>query len=287
MLKVNGLDVKKLGLAKHFPDGTQLLEAPAPTYTTTDNRCVIKFEWAYENDEELVTLMFLSGHYREYFPAADQYLTIKYIPNARMDRVKNDFEVFTLKHFCRIINSLGFTQVLVLDPHSNVSTALIDRVSVLVPNPIIRGVVKTLDLHEKDYIYYPDEGAAKRYSDLFPGKRNVLIGHKKRDWTTGKILGLEITGQDGETFEEGHFMGCSIIMIDDIISYGGTLAYSADELKRLGFKHIYAYASHTENSVLDEEKGTLLKRLNNGTVDRIFTTDSIYSGNHEKITVVS
>jgi ribose-phosphate pyrophosphokinase len=76
-------------------------------------------------------------------------------------------------------------------------------------------------------------------------------------------------------------------MIDDIISFGGTLAYSADELKRLGFKHVYAYATHVENSVLDEENGTLLKRLNDGTVERIYTTESLYSGNHEKITILS
>lgn len=82
-------------------------------------------------------------------------------------------------------------------------------------------------------------------------------------------------------------MGCNVIMVDDIISYGGTLAYSADELKKLGFKHIYAYATHTENSVLDPERGTLLQRLENGTVDRIYTTDSIYSGNHPKITALT
>ena len=75
-------------------------------------------------------------------------------------------------------------------------------------------------------------------------------------------------------------------MIDDIISYGGTLAYSADELKRLGFDHIYAYATHVENSILNEEKGTLLKRLNDGTVEFIYTTDSLYSGEHEKIRVI-
>lgn len=287
MLKVNGIDIKKEGLAKHFPDGTQLLEATSPiTPTHLYSKPLVKFEWNYENDEELVTLIFLSKHYRTNWPEAEQYLIMKYVPNARMDRVKSKYEVFTLKHFAQVINDLGFTHVTVLDPHSNVSAGLIDRVSVLTPNSIIREVAKDLGFSEKDYIYYPDEGAAKRYADLFPTKRNILIGHKKRDWATGKILGLEITGTEGQTFEEGHFGGCSVLMIDDIISYGGTLAYSADELKRLGFKHIYAYASHTENSILDEEKGTLLKRLNDGTVDRIFTTDSIYSGQHEKITVV-
>jgi ribose-phosphate pyrophosphokinase len=161
---------------------------------------------------------------------------------------------------------------------------LLDRVIVKSPRSIIFDVVENLGLTENDYVYFPDEGACKRYSDLFPFKKNTLIGHKVRDWETGKIQGLRISSPEGYEFEDGHFMGCRVIMIDDIISYGGTLAYSADELKKLGFEHIYAYATHTENSILDPEKGTLLKRLEDGTVDHIYTTCSTYTGKHDKIT---
>ena len=273
---------------QHFPDGTQLLKAPQPKLAETPNgpKLQVVFTWKYENDEELVTLMFLSKHYRDNYPYTQQLLVMWYVPNARMDRVKKSDEVFTLKYFCQIINDLGFDMVTVLDPHSNVTPALLNHVDVESPKYVINRVVRDLDFHEKDFIYFPDEGAAKRYGDLFPVKRNVLIGHKRRDWETGKIVGLEISGQEGETFEHGHFGGCSVLMIDDIISYGGTLAYSADELKRLGFRHIYAYATHVENSILDEEKGTLLKRLNDDTVERIYTTDSLYNGKHEKIKVL-
>ena len=75
-------------------------------------------------------------------------------------------------------------------------------------------------------------------------------------------------------------------MIDDIISYGGSLYYSAKVLKECGVDRIYAYASHTENSVLDREKGTLIKSLEDGTVERLFTTDSLFTGKHDKITVM-
>lgn len=274
MIAVNGQAVD----IQHFPDGTQLLKQ---NFSATGFNT---FTWNYENDEELVTLIFLSKHMRENYSYNQQVLYMWYVPNARMDRTKKTTEIFTLKYFCDVINSLGFSEVYVLDPHSNVTPALIKNVRVLQPNDIVMEVVGKLDFHESDYVYFPDDGAAKRYSDLFPAKRNILIGHKKRDWSTGKIVGLEITGQDGETFEDGHFMGCRVLMIDDIISYGGTLAYSADNLKKLGFQHVYAYATHVENSILDEEKGTLLKRLNDGTVEHIFTTDSIYRGNHPKIT---
>ena len=182
MLRVNGLDIKEAGLARHFPDGTQLLNAPnLQALLMGSGPFNIFFDWTYENDEELVTLIYLSKHYREKNPDSPQYLNIKYCPNSRMDRTKNRDEVFTLKYFCEVINNLGFKDVTVLDPHSNVTPALLDRVVVMSPRSIIFEVVEQLGLTEEDYVYFPDEGACKRYSDLFPFKKNTLIGHKVRD----------------------------------------------------------------------------------------------------------
>lgn len=265
---------------RHFPDKTQLLKIDR---NSEEN--YLNFIWRYENDEELVTLMFLTKHFDDVCPGKDKLLYMPYVPNARQDRTKYSEEVFTLKYFCDIINSLNFKQVIILDPHSNVTPALLDRVVVKSPRSTVLDVVEHLvGLDEFDYVYFPDEGACKRYSDLFPSRKNVLIGHKVRDWETGKIQGLRITTPEGYEPDEFQCMGRNVIMIDDIISYGGTLAYSADKLKSLGFEHIYAYATHTENSVLDPEKGILLKRLEDGTVDHIYTTCSTYTGKHDKIT---
>lgn len=268
---------------ERFPDGTlRLLDFPIEEIKA-DNI----IEWHYENDAEIFTLICVAKHINEKFPEVKISLNVPFFPHARMDRTKSSEEVFTLKYFCDVINSLNFKQVIILDPHSNVTPALLDRVVVKNPRSIISDVVERLGFTENDYVYFPDEGASKRYSDLFRYKKNILIGHKVRDWETGKIQGLRISTPEGHEFKDGHFMGCRVIMIDDIISYGGTLAYSADELKKLGFKDIYAYATHTENSILDPEKGTLLKRLEDGTVDHIYTTNSIYSGKHNKITAVT
>ena len=72
-------------------------------------------------------------------------------------------------------------------------------------------------------------------------------------------------------------------MIDDIIAYGGSLYYSAKELKRRGVDTIYAYATHTENSILDDEKGTLIKLLEDNTVERLYTTGAFSQGNMTKL----
>ena len=43
-------------------------------------------------------------------------------------------------------------------------------------------------------LFFPDEGAMKRYSDA--AKLPFAFGMKKRDWETGKILGLDLMGTE-------------------------------------------------------------------------------------------
>ena len=283
--------------AKHFPDGSQMLldfkvYVDKPPYA-------VDIYWGYENDEECMTLYYLVNHIREHDPDAKIVLSMPYIPNARMDRVKDVKEVFTLKWFCKFINSLNFQTVTVLDPHSDVSAGMLDRVEIRsswLNNMLNYAIHESADCDYDDFmVFFPDAGAMKRYKDFKAFKKvNMIYGQKKRDWTTGEILGLEIMDKDGHvidsvvnpTWQDKPLKGKTILMVDDIISYGGTLYYSALELKELGAEHIFAYASHTENSVLDEEKGKFKKCLDDGTVEKLFTTSSIYHGKHDSIEII-
>ena len=221
--------------------------------------------------------MLIKKHLERHLTNVDYYLFMPYIPNARMDRVKNDDEVFTLKYFCDFINSLNFSRVYVLDAHSDVSTALLNNCENDNPRDYIKDAIRQIS--DDIVLYFPDAGAAKRYSDLFP-EIIYCYGEKKRDWKSGKILGLDIRSNGID------LNGKTVLMIDDIIAYGGSLFYSANALKEAGVGKIYAYATHTENSILDREKGTLIKSLENNTVERLFTTNSLFSGKHDKITVL-
>ena len=275
MIKINGkvVDVNK------FPDGTPRINLDTDSIEEDkyDGSPCLWVDWLYESNDELFYLLLVKRHLERYFTNVNYYLFMPYVPNARMDRVKNDDEVFTLKYFCEFINSLNFTAVYVLDAHSDVSTALLNNCICENPKEYIEKVIENLP--ENLVLYFPDAGAAKRYSDLFPEIR-YCYGEKKRDWKTGKILGLEIRDNGID------LKGKTILMIDDIIAYGGSLFYSANALKELGVGKIYAYATHTENSILDAEKGTLIKALENNTVEQLFTTNSLFRGNHEKISVM-
>lgn len=275
MIRVSGEIVK----INKFPDGTPRINLDVENIKEDeyDGRPCILIDWFYENNDEMFYLMLIKKHLERHLTNVDYYLFMPYIPNARMDRVKNDDEVFTLKYFCDFINSLNFSRVYVLDAHSDVSTALLNNCKNDNPRDYIKDAIRQIS--DDIVLYFPDAGAAKRYSDLFP-EIMYCYGEKKRDWESGKILGLDIRSNGID------LNGKTVLMIDDIIAYGGSLFYSANALKEAGVDKIYAYATHTENSILDREKGTLIKSLENNTVERLFTTNSLFSGKHDKITVL-
>lgn len=258
-----------------FPDNTSLIKMSDSRSLGVNNKYIF---WTYEDDEELVEVMFMAKHLKSL--GVKPILVMPYIPNARMDRVHSkENEVFTLKYFCEFINSLEFEQVLVFDAHSDVSMALLDRVTAM----DLKGVLaKAVDKSNPDVIYFPDAGAMKRYGGVIKEicgdrKLNVAYGNKVRDWDTGEIKGLEVMGNIPN--------GAKVLMIDDICSYGGTMYYSAKKLKELGAGDIEMYVSHCENSIADPEKGKVFKE--EGLIDKVYTTDSILTIEHPKIELVA
>lgn len=263
MIKVNGIIIKNT----HFPDGTLSTKIKAESFCNAENLYPV-VEWYYENNEEMATLYFITMHLKESYK--DVALNLPYLPNARQDRVKKEEDVFYLKHFANFINSLGFSWVKVRDPHSAVGEALIDNLIVESADKYIREAIKQCD---PDMIFYPDEGAMKRYSSFAP--MEYTFGVKRRDWSTGKIKGLDVMG------DAKKLSGKDVLIIDDICSKGGTFYQSATKLKELGVNNIYLYVTHCENTIFE---GELLEEED--LIEHIYTTESIFTGESEKIDVI-
>ena len=253
MIKVNGVEIKQ----GHFPDNTLLMKFP-----TGDNfsygQGSIEVEWLYENDAELFALICIKRHLDRSFANPHMVLNMPYIPHARMDRVKSDEDVFTLKYFCEVINSLKFDTVWVRDAHSNVSLALLENVCEENIAPYIH---EAFDKAGAEALFFPDEGAMKRYSDKSPYP--YAFGMKKRDWKTGNILGLDLVNPE-------NIVGKNILIVDDICSKGGTFYHSAKALKAAGAKSVSLYITHCEHSII---LGDLA--ASDGLVDHVYTTKSI------------
>ena len=255
MIKLNGIVVPE----GHFPDGSLKIdfqsEIKLPYYLT----------WLYENDAELFTVICI----RKHFAKESMVLEMPYCPHARMDRVENQKSIFTLKYFADEINNLNFSEVRILDPHSNVCVALINNVKVEKADGIVNTIIQE-PTNEELVLFYPDEGAMKRYAGCF--KREYAFGIKQRDWITGKIKSFDLVNKDA-------VKGKDVLIIDDICSRGQTFYYSAKALKEAGAKRIYLFVTHCENTILDSEL------LSSGLIEYVYTTNSIFTRKHERVKV--
>lgn len=256
MIKVNG----KLVEVKTFPNGESLIRN-----TFLDNRGKnYTISLKFESDSDFIHLAMIKRELDEI--NAQVVLKLPYIPYSRMDRTEGKI-VFTLKVICGLINSLNFKEVHILEPHSDVSIALLDRV---IPyeysiRQLLPKAIKEigLNLDDKDYIVFPDSGAEKRYSKQVSCK-NILTAIKHRDFVTGDIKSLEIIGKPTEKF--------NAIIIDDLCSRGGTFMLTANKLKELGADKVYLVVTHCENTILD---GEVLKK--DSPIEKVFTTNSIFN----------
>lgn len=249
MLAVDGTVVAD----KTFPDNTPcLLDIPVPHITQKH----IDITWCFDNMAEAASLYMLSCHYADIYPDIKQRLVMPYIPNARMDRVKDDSECFTLKWFARLLAGCVFDTVSVLDPHSPVSCALIEHARCIPVEPLIACAIED---YAPDIVFYPDTGAAKRYGDF--GVPSAF-GNKARDWKSGRLEKLDIIG-------DVDMDGARVLIVDDITSFGGTFHYASQALKQAGAHDVALYVSHAEKNVFAG------KLFTENDISHLYTTDSI------------
>ena len=280
MLKLNDIAVD----LNKFPDGTMLMKADLYNKYCRCQRdaknkgenVMVSITWFYENDTELIALIYLTRHLQTK-GFTDIRLNMPYVPNARQDRVKKDEDVFTLKYFTEVINSLGFSAVTVLDVHSNVGLALINNVRERDPSYFITKAVSDIKDRNNDvepFIFYPDAGAEKRYGNML--QMPCAYGVKTRDWETGQLADeIQVYGTDVTDLQ-----GKPVLIVDDICSRGGTFVRAAKALKKLNAGKIYLYVTHCENTILD---GVL---LTDGYVEEVYTTNSVFKEKHERIHVM-
>jgi ribose-phosphate pyrophosphokinase len=225
-----------------------------------------EMSFKYENDADLIKLMFIKNYIDEYYKNILIDLVIYYMPYSRMDR-SEDYSPFTLKYVSKFINNLNFDSITVIEPHSEVTCALLDRVFPAYINfNLVEEVKAMVGFDEdKDYIVFPDAGASKRYSKM--KAQNTLFCTKIRNFVTGDIEGLELVGDTSKAY------GRTAIIVDDLSSYGGTFIHTADRLREEGFVEVNLLVAHAENVIFkrNERTGKLLFEH----VEKIFTTDSV------------
>jgi ribose-phosphate pyrophosphokinase len=184
------------------------------------------------------------------------HLLLPYVPCSRQDRLSYDGDVlFSLKSVAGAINARGFRSVTVLDPHSDVTPAVIDRCHVLHAADFIRPPPGKYAA-----VIAPDGGAEKRAARVAK-KLGVPLFHawKSRDMASGEISGFGTEPLAGVA-------GKLALVVDDICDGGGTFVGLAGELHKAGVKaHLW-----TTHGLYTAGTGRLLEHYGH-----IYCTDSV------------
>lgn len=142
-------------------------------------------------------------------------LFIPYFPGARQDR-KDQGAPFTVQMYADFINDLDFNGVWVLDPHSDVTPALLNSVYAF---PITKVMGQMVGYKG---IIAPDVGARKRADKVGEAQKlPVFQAFKHRDPTTGVLSNFSV-----EPLGVGRYL-----VVDDICDGGGTFAGLADAIQ--------------------------------------------------------
>ena len=164
-------------------------------------------------------------------------LSIGYFAGGRQDRVANKGEALTVKVYADIVNSIGFMLVNIIDPHSDVTTALVKNATAISPFKPIQDWIYSLGLDEY-LLISPDMGANKKTQSLckYLGKNIFVSCSKERDTMTGKLKSFNVYADD--------LHGKPCVIVDDICDGGGTFLGLANELKKKNAGELYLYVTH-------------------------------------------
>lgn len=236
----------------------------------------ISLKW--ESDADLLHLKFVVDVIRRHQGSVNK-LIIEYMPYSRMDRVRGDW-AFTLKSVAEFINALKFPRVEVIEPHSDVTCALLDNAF---PRYVSfpQGFAKATTLFKgtkrnpkwdsaRDWLVFPDAGAEKRYQSEVTEQFNVVVGQKERDFETGKITGFDIWPEHRYSQTTANFRYKAIIL-DDLCAFGGTFLATMEVLKEdYQVDEVILVVAHCEHNI---HAGDLLA---SDLLTAVVTTDTIY-----------
>lgn len=186
-------------------------------------------------DTNLVQALSLIAKAKE--NSSEVIAVIPYMGYARQDREFLPGEIVTMKVLGKLFKGAGASKIIVVDIHSLIG---FKHFSIKTKNvtaiPDLVKYFKKLSL-KNPLVISPDQGGkerAKKFAKEF--NSNYIALDKKRDKKTGKI---KITTKRTDEVENR-----DLILVDDMISTGGSIIKATQFLKKQKCKKIYVACTH-------------------------------------------
>jgi ribose-phosphate pyrophosphokinase len=251
---------------KTFPDGENYLRINIEDESTIKEKEVIIVQStgpssSGNQNARLIELLMMIDSIKR-MRAKKLIIVIPYLAYARQDKVFRPGESTFGDLIIRIIDSMGIDELYVVDVHSpKILADTYSKITNIDSMKILAEYIKSLGA--KDIVVVsPDKGAVERskaFAQHFGDDIPVDYFEKSRDVKTGEIT---MTGKLSLKDKD-------VVVSDDIIATGGTMATAIKLAKESGARKIYAVATHA--LLLQNARFRILE----AGADEIIGTDSI------------
>jgi ribose-phosphate pyrophosphokinase len=253
-------------VSRVFPDGESYVRLES---SVRDEHVAIVHTTSKPQDSNLMQLAFMANAAKRN-GAKKVTAIVPYLAYARQDKIFLEGENISIETIAAMLKAAGIDQLITVNIHAE--TALANF-----PFP-----AKTLTAIPLLAEYFIKKGFKKAFA-LAPDKGAMYIAQQAQQILVGEAGSLEKhrdrhTGETTQTAAHLNIKGKVVIILDDIISTGGTIVGAAKILREKGATRIYAACVH---GLL---VGDAEKRILDSGVEEIVATDSIPSKN-SKVTL--
>ncbi|MBM3895679.1 MAG: ribose-phosphate pyrophosphokinase [Thaumarchaeota archaeon] len=241
---------------KVFPDG----ESKVTIYGKPRDRIIVVQSTYPPVDSNLIQALALISKAREY--SSKIIAVIPYFGYARQDREFLPGEIITMKTVAKLFKAVGAAKIVVVDVHSKIALKHFKiPVKSISAVPELAKYFSRLNLNNP-LVVSPDFGGvsrAREFAKLLNLDYTALL--KRRDRKTGKI---EIKSSSLRNVR-----GRDMIIVDDMISTGGSIIKAVEFLKKQNCGRVYVACTHAL-LINDAEK-----KIRLAGVSKIISTNTI------------
>jgi ribose-phosphate pyrophosphokinase len=248
---------------KIFPDGESYIRF---TKELKNNDVVIIQSCSPPQDKNLIELFLMLDNAKD-LGAKSITAIVPYLAYSRQDKRFMQFEAISIKTIAKLIESIGIDEIITFDIHS---LEILKNFNIKAMNfsamPLLGKYFLSLGLKEP-LVIAPDKGAqshAETVAKILNTEFTFLEKH--RDRISGEVI----------TFHKKmNVNNRDVIIVDDIISTGSTIANASRMAKNEGAKDIYVGCTHP--LLIGDSR----KKLKDSGVKKIVGTDCVINETSE------
>jgi len=220
-----------------------------------------------ESADKLIRLLFFLATVRDH-GAARVTAVVPYLAYARKDRRTQPYDPIGSRYLAQLFESVGTDVLLTLEVHNPAAfdNSFRCRAVHVSAHPLFEEAATRCDDGSALVVASPDPGGVKR----------VLLWRETLERRIGRPLGqafLDKTRREGvvggSTIVIGDVAGATVLILDDIVSTGTTMARAASALVAGGARRIFAFAAH---GLFVGDAATVLRTA---PIERVYVSDSI------------